>query len=77
MVPVSPINVVTSGDILKVNQRNHGMYSNTNFVTLSGIRPTVSPTTLTASYPRTVVTRQLFQWPTQLDLVNLRVLVLV
>ena len=53
MIPASPINVVTSGDILKVNQRNHGMYSNTNVVTLRDIRSTVSPSTLTAAYSRT------------------------
>jgi hypothetical protein len=53
MVPTSPINVISNGDILKVNQRNHGMYSNTNFVTLRGIRPTLAPTTLTAAYART------------------------
>ena len=53
MIPASPINVVTSGDILKVNQRNHGMYSNTNVVTLRDIRSTVSPSTLAAAYSRT------------------------
>ena len=53
MVPTSPIYTISNGDILKVNQRNHGMYSNTNFVTLRDIRPSVSPTTLSASYPRT------------------------
>ena len=53
MIPSSPIQVISNGDILKVNQRNHGMYSNTNFVTLRGIRPTVSPTTLSAAYSRT------------------------
>ena len=53
MIPTSPIYTVSNGDILKVNQRNHGMYSNTNFVTLRDVRPTASPTTLTASYPRT------------------------
>ena len=53
MVPTSPINVITSGDILKVNQRNHGMYSNTNVVTLRDVRPTVTPTNLTAAYART------------------------
>ena len=53
LIPESPIYTISNGDILKVNQRNHGMYSNTNFVTLSGVRPSVSPTTISASYPRT------------------------
>ena len=49
-VPTSPVIEVTSGDHLTINQRNHGMYSNTNLVTLRDIRSTVEPTSLTAAY---------------------------
>ncbi len=50
MVPESPIRVVTNGDHLTINQRNHGMYSNTNVVSLKDISSTISPTTFTTEY---------------------------
>ena len=56
MVPTSPINVITSGDILKVNQRNHGMYSNTNRVVIRDVASTLPATNLAAAYPRTATT---------------------
>ena len=37
---------VNSGNYLKVNHYNHGMYSSTNKVRLSGIKPNTSPTTI-------------------------------
>lgn len=56
MVPQSPIRVVTGGDHLRINQRNHGMYSNTNVVTLKDIGSTVAPTTLTSAYSANATT---------------------
>ena len=37
---------VNSGNYLKINHYNHGMYSSTNKVRLSGIKPNTSPTTI-------------------------------
>ena len=56
LVPTSPITVVSNGDHLTINQRNHGMYSNTNLVTLRDIRSTVAPTNLTSAYSSTDTT---------------------
>ena len=40
---------VESGNLMKVEHFNHGMYSNTNKVTLSDIESTIAPTTLAGS----------------------------
>jgi len=53
VVPVSPIRVVTDGLHLKVFQRNHGLYSRVNNVTLSDIQSNIEPTSLTVSYSNT------------------------
>ncbi len=55
IVPVSPIRVTPENDGLhvKVFQRNHGMYSNTNRVELKNIASDIVPTALSASYSRT------------------------
>ena len=50
MVPEAPIRVVTNGDHLRIDQRNHGMYSNTNVVSLKDISSSISHTTLTTEY---------------------------
>ena len=44
------ITTITDGTHVVVNHKNHGMYSSDNQVTLSGIRPDVKPTKLTAAY---------------------------
>ena len=44
--------VLEDGLHLKIFQRNHGMYSNTNKVQLSGIKPIKEPTTLLTNYSR-------------------------
>lgn len=53
--PVSPIRVTPENDGLhiKVFQRNHGMYSNTNRVELKNIASDITPTALSAVYSRT------------------------
>ena len=40
---------MSDGLTLKINHKNHGMYSTVNFVNLSGILPSVNPTRLTLS----------------------------
>ena len=40
---------VESGNLMKVEHFNHGMYSNTNKVTLSDVQSTIVPTTLSAA----------------------------
>ena len=50
---VSPIRVVNDGLHITVPQRNHGMYSNTNRVTIGGVRTNVPPTSLTVAYDNT------------------------
>ena len=47
-----PIDVVTEGLNFRVDHKNHGMHSQTNFVTLTGILPDVSPTKLTVAYDK-------------------------
>jgi hypothetical protein len=46
------IDVVSDGLHFKVNHKNHGMHSNTNYVTLKGVLPDVSPTTITVPYTK-------------------------
>ena len=50
VIPQSPIRVDSDGTHFKVFQRNHGMYQNTNIVTLKGIKSDSTPTTLSAAY---------------------------
>ena len=47
---ISTINVVSDGLSIVVNHRNHGMYSNTNLVSISGAISDVKPTKLTSGY---------------------------
>ena len=44
---------VTDGLHIKVNQKNHGMHSNQNTVTLTDIQSDIIPTTLSADYTNT------------------------
>ena len=53
VVPVSPIRTTTDGQHMKIFQRNHGMYSEVNRVTLSDIGSDVQPTRLSADYTST------------------------
>tara|TARA_E500000331_G_C17270933_1_gene719213 strand:- start:190 stop:8478 length:8289 start_codon:yes stop_codon:yes gene_type:complete len=45
----SPV-TVSDGLHIKVNQKNHGMYSNQNMITIEGVRSDVSSTQLAADY---------------------------
>ena len=49
-VTISTINVVSDGLSIVVNHKNHGMYSNTNLVSISGAISDVKPTKLTSGY---------------------------
>ena len=51
-----PIDVVNDGLHMTINQRNHGMYSNTNRVVIRDVASTVPATNLAAAYPRTATT---------------------
>lgn len=51
--PVSPIRVVNDGLHIKIPQRNHGMYSSGNVVTISNVRSEVTPTNLSVNYGKT------------------------
>jgi len=46
------VDVVTDGLHFKVDHKNHGMHSNTNYVTLGGVLPDVSPTTVSVAYDK-------------------------
>ena len=50
VVLTSTPQTVYDGLHFKVNQRNHGMYSDVNKVTISGTKSNVTPTTLSADY---------------------------
>ena len=50
VVPTSSPQVVYNGLDFKVNQRNHGMLSDVNKVTISNVKSDVTPTTLSADY---------------------------
>ena len=50
VIPQDPIRVTSDGLHLKVFQRNHGMHSNTNTVTLRGVQSDVTPSSLNAAY---------------------------
>jgi hypothetical protein len=45
----TPVGSVNSGNFIKVNHFNHGMYAANNKVSISGVLPTVIPTTLSQS----------------------------
>jgi hypothetical protein len=49
-VTISAIDVVSDGLSIVVNHKNHGMYSNTNLVSISGAISDVKPTKLTSGY---------------------------
>jgi len=49
-VQVASTNVVNDGLHIKVNHKNHGMYSNKNKVTISGAISDIKPTTLSAAF---------------------------
>jgi len=50
VIPVSPITVTEQGNYIRVFQRNHGLYSNVNRVTISDVRSDVTPNTLSQQY---------------------------
>ena len=50
VVPISPINIVTSGDYIKVFQRNHGLYSNVDRLDIDGVVPDTIPILLAQEY---------------------------
>jgi len=52
-VQISNIEVVNDGLHFVVDHKNHGMYHETNRVTLSGIQPDIIPTKLTTTYNAT------------------------
>lgn len=46
----SPIVAVNDGLHIKVNHKNHGMYSNQNYVTIENVQSDIKPTKLTSAY---------------------------
>ena len=44
------MSLFTDGTHIKVNHKNHGMYDDSNTVTISGVAPDTKPTKLTAAY---------------------------
>jgi hypothetical protein len=50
VVPLSPITTVNAGHYLKIFQRNHGMYSNVNRVTIKDVESDVKPNSLAQEY---------------------------
>jgi hypothetical protein len=52
-IPVSPIRVNSDGAHMEIFQRNHGMHTRINQVTLSNISSDVPPTTLSVEYQGT------------------------
>jgi len=53
VVPQTPIRINHTGTHMKIFQRNHGMYSEVNRVTLKDVSSNVTPTTLSADYSNT------------------------
>ena len=49
-VQIQNINIINSGLDIIVNHKNHGMYFNDNYVTLSNVLPDTIPTKLTSTY---------------------------
>ena len=50
-VQISSIVTINDGLHMNINHQNHGMYFTNNSVILSGVKPDIKPTTLTAAYP--------------------------
>ncbi len=50
VIPISPISVVNEGTYIKVFQRNHGLYSNVNRTTISGVMSDTIPANLAQDY---------------------------
>ncbi len=50
VVPVSPINITTNGDYIKVFQRNHGLYSNVDRLDLTDVASDTIPIGLAQEY---------------------------
>ena len=50
VIPISPISVVNEGTYIKVFQRNHGLYSNVNRTTISGVVSDTIPANLAQDY---------------------------
>ena len=50
-VQVNSISIDSDGLHLNIDHQNHGMYFTENSVRISGVRPDVKPTTLSAAYP--------------------------
>jgi hypothetical protein len=55
-VRVDIINVIKSGDDVKVFQRNHGMYSDVNRVSITDVSSDIVPTTLSDPFSNTTTT---------------------
>ena len=49
-VTISQINTESDGLHIQVNHKNHGMYSNQNYVSISGVSPDVAPAKLNIAY---------------------------
>jgi hypothetical protein len=49
-VTINQITTENDGLHIQVNHKNHGMYFNQNYVTISGVSPDVAPTKLTVAY---------------------------
>jgi hypothetical protein len=52
-VQISDINIVSDGLHIVVNHKNHGMYFDQNFVTISDVQSDIIPTKLSAAYDST------------------------
>ena len=50
-VEIASIVTINDGLHMNISHQNHGMYFNGNSVILSGVKPDIKPTTLTAAYP--------------------------
>lgn len=50
VIPLNPINVLDEGNYVKVFQRNHGLYSNVNRVTITGVQGDQTNNTLSQPY---------------------------
>ena len=55
VVPTSSPQVVYNGLDFKVNQRNHGMLSDVNKVTITNVKSDVTPTSLSADYTLSLI----------------------
>ena len=53
VIPQTPVRVTTDGTHLKINQKNHGMYSSINKVSISDVASDITPTALNAAITRT------------------------